>query len=202
MWQPWSTRPGCVEANVVYLTPGQGLPNLTINGHFQFPAQASLADVAHDICNRGCHPCSAEALTVFARPLQYLPGGPADASDALDSESDNDVIVTEDDAAPDATAAASGSAVPGAPTAVEDTETSDVVIPELSHAQRDQLAHQVQSQLLRLIDIFDANDAADPFASAIGAMEEVLAGVDRTSLSMFRAARELNRSVPAETDWT
>ena len=198
MWQPWSTRPGCVETNVVYLQPGQGLPNLTINGHFQFPAQASLADVAHDICNRGCHPCSAEALTVFARPLQYLPGGPADASDALSSESDNDVIVTED-AAPSAVAtAASGPAAPGAP---NDAESSDVVIPELSHAQRDQLAHQVQSQLLRLIDIFDANDAADPYASAIAAMEEALAGVDRTSLSLFRAARELNRTVPAETDW-
>ena len=198
MWQPWSTRPGCVETNVVYLQPGQGLPNLTISGHFQFPAQASLADVAHDICNRGCQPCSAEALTVFARPLQYLTGEPADAPDALSSESDNDVIVTEDDDPTAMATTAFGTAVPGAS---DDAETSDVVIPELSHAQRDQLAHQVQSQLLRLIDIFDANDAADPYASAIGAMEEVLAGVDCTSLSLFRAARELNRTVPAETDW-
>ena len=198
MWQPWRTRPGCVETNVVYLQPGQGLPNLTINGHFQFPAQASLADVAHDICNRGCHPCSAEALTVFARPLQYLTGEPADAPDALSSESDNDVIVTEDDDPTAMDTTAFGTAVPGAS---DDAETSDVVIPELSHAQRDQLAHQVQSQLLRLIDIFDANDAADPYASAIAAMEEALVGVDRTSLSVFRAARELNRTVPAETDW-
>ena len=38
-------------------------------------------------------------------------------------------------------------------------------------------------------------------ASAIGAMQDVLAGVDRTSLSLFRAARDLNRSVPAETAW-
>ena len=71
MWQPWSTRPGCVEANVVYLRPGQALPPLQVNGHFQSPATATLADVAADVATTGCQRCATEALAIFARPLQY-----------------------------------------------------------------------------------------------------------------------------------
>ena len=70
-WQPWCTRPGTVEANILYLRPGQPLPNLQVDGHFQFPATATLADSANDVTTNGCQRCTTEALAIFARPLQY-----------------------------------------------------------------------------------------------------------------------------------
>ena len=94
MWQPWSTRPGCVEANVVYLRPGQALPPLQVNGHFQFPATATLADVAADVATTGCQRCATEALAIFARPLQYGPDGPGPSADP-DEPNDSDSNLTD-----------------------------------------------------------------------------------------------------------
>ena len=103
-----------------------------------------------------------------------------------------DVIVTEEDPVLPTAAA---------PDAPDGEASSDVVIPELTHVQQAHLDHRVHSMLLQLIDVFNDNDAADPFQSAMTALQDTLVGVDRTSLALFRATQAMNRSLPCDADW-
>ena len=202
MWQPWSIRPGCVEANVVYLQGGQRLPPLPVAGHFEVPATATLGDVQTDIATLGCRRCTIKALAVFARPLRYGADGPgpsASHDDPIEPGDDEphdtdsnltDVIVTEDPVL----------SQPDAADAPEDA-SSDVVIPDLTHEQQARLDHRVHSMILQLIQVFDENDAADPYQSAMTALHDTLAGVDRTSVGLFRANQAMQRSLPCDAEW-
>ena len=91
VWLPWSTRAGTVEANILYLGPGEQLPPLPVNGYFQFPATSQLRDVAGDVAQHGCQQCTVEALAIFARPLPYLNNVTSDVPAAATSDTDSDL---------------------------------------------------------------------------------------------------------------
>ena len=200
VWLPWSTRAGTVEANILYLGPGEQLPPLPVNGHFQFPATSQLRDVAGDVAQHGCQQCTVEALAIFARPLPYLNNVTNDVPAAATSDTDSDltdVIVTDADPGVPDDPAPAAAAHPD----VEAT-SSDVIIPALTHVQQQRLDTRVQSLMIHLTDRFAENEADDPFQSAWQALTDSVAAVDRTALNLLRAPRDLSQTLDNDdTTW-
>ena len=188
-WQPWSTRPDTVEANVIYLPPGTGLPPLNINANFQYTAAATLADIAGDIRNVGCAPCTTEALAIFARPLRYDP--------VVEAESDVDLDHTDPDAGDPVHAADPADA---GPPPSEGYSASDVLVVDhiLTAVQQQRLDTRITTILLHLTDLFQGDGADNPAQSALSAMQEALHRVDVPALAMLQASRTLRQTLPAD----